>query len=53
MTVADLAPIMPANRAYEVLSGRRPLNLRMIRGLHDLLGIPFDCLMQVYPPKVS
>jgi antitoxin component HigA of HigAB toxin-antitoxin module len=36
-----------------VLSGKRPLNLRMIRGLHELLGIPFECLMQEYPPKVS
>jgi HTH-type transcriptional regulator/antitoxin HigA len=53
MTIADLAPIMPKNRAYEVLSGKRALNLRMIRGLHDLLGIPYDCLMQDHPPKVS
>jgi len=53
MTIADLAPIMPRNRAYEVLSGRRPLNLRMMRGLHELLGIPFECLMQEYPLKVS
>jgi len=53
MTIADLAPIMPRNRAYEVLSGRRPLNLRMIRGLHEVLGIPLDCLIQEYPLKVS
>ena len=53
MTVADLTPIMPKNRAYEVLSGKRPLNLRMIRGLHEMLGIPYECLMQEYPPKVS
>jgi HTH-type transcriptional regulator/antitoxin HigA len=53
MTIADLAPIMPRNRAYEVLSGRRPLNLRMMRGLHELLAIPYDCLMQEYPLKVS
>ena len=53
MTIADLAPIMPRNRAYEVLSGKRPLNLRMIRGLHELLGIPLECLVQEYPLKVS
>ena len=53
MTISDLAPIMPSNRAYEVLSGKRPLNLRMIRGLHELLGIPLECLVQEYPLKVS
>ena len=53
MTIADLAHIMPRNRAYEVLSGRRPLNLRMIRGIHEILGIPLECLIQEYPLKVS
>jgi hypothetical protein len=33
-------------RVYEVLSGKRPLSLRMIRNLHDELGIPAKVLIQ-------
>src|SRR5712675_3299677 len=33
-------------RVYEVLSGKRPLSLRMIRNLHDKLGIPAKVLIQ-------
>ena len=51
MTVADLAPVMPRNRAYEILGYKRHLSITMIRGLHDLLGLPIACLAQAYPLK--
>lgn len=31
---------------YEILNGKRPLSLAMIRRLHDKLGIPADVLIQ-------
>ena len=34
------------NRASEVLSGKRPLTLPMIRNLHSELGIPLELLIQ-------
>jgi HTH-type transcriptional regulator/antitoxin HigA len=33
------------NRASEVLSRKRQLNIRMIRNLHKSLGIPVDSLL--------
>jgi HTH-type transcriptional regulator / antitoxin HigA len=33
-------------RVYEVLSGKRPLSLNMIRNLHEKLGIPAEVLIQ-------
>ncbi len=33
------------NRVYEVLNRTRPLTLRMIRELHEGLGIPADSLI--------
>jgi len=33
-------------RVYEVLRGKRPLSLNMIRALHDKLGIPASVLIQ-------
>lgn len=33
-------------RVYEVLQGKRPLSLNMIRNLHDKLGIPASVLIQ-------
>ena len=47
LTPADLVPaIGQRNRVYEVLNRQRPLTLRMIRGLHDRFGIPFDALLK-------
>ena len=52
MEQAGLSPkdLMPCigrlNRVYEVLSGKRPLTLAMIRKLHNHLGIPAECLIQ-------
>ena len=33
-------------RVYEVMSGKRPLSLNMIRNLHEKLGIPAEVLIQ-------
>jgi HTH-type transcriptional regulator/antitoxin HigA len=33
-------------RVYEVMRGKRPLSLNMIRNLHEKLGIPADVLIQ-------
>lgn len=38
-------------RVYEVLRGKRPLSLNMIRKLHSELGIPASVLIQPVPPK--
>lgn len=35
------------NRVYEVLNRRRPLSLKMIRRLHQGLGIPAESLIKV------
>ena len=46
LTVQDLVPFIGAtNRVYEVLSGSRPLTLRMIRNLNRGLGIPLESLI--------
>lgn len=36
-------------RVYEVMRGKRPLSLNMIRSLHDKLDIPADVLIQPAP----
>jgi HTH-type transcriptional regulator / antitoxin HigA len=33
-------------RVYEVMQGKRPLSLNMIRNLHEELGIPAEVLIQ-------
>ena len=35
------------NRVYEVLNRKRPLSLKMIRRLHEGLGIPAESLIKV------
>jgi HTH-type transcriptional regulator / antitoxin HigA len=46
LTVHDLTPVFGrANRAYEVLSRKRPLSLAMIRKLHSDFGTPADVLI--------
>lgn len=43
----DLAPFLGGkNRASEVLSRKRPLTLKMMRALHEALGISYDDLMR-------
>jgi HTH-type transcriptional regulator / antitoxin HigA len=36
-------------RVSEVLNRRRPLTMRMVRNIHDGLGISYDVLMQQHP----
>ncbi len=44
---SDLAPIFGSRaKASEVLSGKRDLTLKMIRALHEHLGIPADVLIR-------
>lgn len=46
MTEHDLQPLIGTRtRVYEVLTGRRPLTLRMIRNLARALDIPADVLI--------
>ena len=43
----DLIPFVGGrNRVYEVLARKRPLTLKMIRRLHEGLGIPADSLIK-------
>jgi len=43
----DLQPYLGSRgRVSEILNGKRPLTLRMIRKLHKDLGIPADVLIQ-------
>ncbi len=46
----DLVPFLGSRpRASEILSGKRPLTLKMIRALHAGLAIPAEVLLQ--PPR--
>ena len=46
LTARDLeAYIGPSGRVSEVLNGKRPLSLRMIKRLHDGLRIPYESLL--------
>src|SRR5258708_24391315 len=46
LSPAAMAPILGTrSRVSEVLSGKRPLTLTMIRRLHERLGIPADLLI--------
>ncbi|MEC5125983.1 ImmA/IrrE family metallo-endopeptidase [Verrucomicrobiales bacterium BCK34] len=54
----DLVPFIGSkSRVSEVLSGKRPLTLSMIRGLHEGLGIRADVLLQepgeTLPSRIS
>jgi HTH-type transcriptional regulator/antitoxin HigA len=43
----DLIPFIGGrNRVYEVLAGKRSLTLKMIRRLHEGLGIPAESLIK-------
>lgn len=43
---ADMTPILGTrSRVSEVLNGRRPLTVAMIRRLHERLGLPADLLI--------
>jgi len=46
LTPRDLeAYIGPSGRVSEVLNGKRPLSLRMIKRLHEGLRIPYESLL--------
>jgi HTH-type transcriptional regulator/antitoxin HigA len=46
LSPADMAPILGTrSRVSEVLNGKRPLTLPMIRRLHERLGLPADLLI--------
>ena len=54
LTEADLVPYIGSrNKVAEVLNGRRTLNLAMIRGLHEGLGIPAEVLLQQPQARLS
>lgn len=47
LTVDDLVPVIGRkNRVYEILSRKRPLTLRMIKGLHSAFSIPAESLLK-------
>ena len=47
LTRKDLEPIIGArNRVAEVLNGKRKLSIKMIRKLHEHLGIPAEVLIR-------
>ena len=47
LAAKDLVPMIgQINRVYEVLNGKRPLTLQMIRRLHRELGIPAESLIR-------
>jgi len=47
LTPRDLVPVIgQLNRVYEVLNHKRPLTLKMIRRLHNQLGIPAESLIK-------
>ena len=47
LTVKDLVPYIGSlNRVYEVLAGKRPLSLNMIRRLNEGLGISAEVLIR-------
>lgn len=47
MSPQDLTPFVGGrNRVYEVLARKRPLTLKMIRRLHEGLGIPAESLIK-------
>jgi HTH-type transcriptional regulator/antitoxin HigA len=50
----DLIPFIGGrNRVYEVLAGKRPLTLKMIRSLHQGLGIPAESLLKAVPQEAA
>jgi HTH-type transcriptional regulator/antitoxin HigA len=48
----DMAPFLGSpSKVSEVLNGKRPLTLAMIRRLHEGLGIPAEVLIVERPPS--
>lgn len=54
LTVKDLEPMIgKSNRVYEILNHKRSLTLKMIRKLHEELGIPVESLIRRPQAKAS
>jgi HTH-type transcriptional regulator/antitoxin HigA len=54
LSAADFAPILGTrSRVSEVLNGKRPLTLAMIRRLQDRLGIPASLLIAAAPAAAA
>ena len=52
LTQRDMEPYIGSRASVSaVLSGKRPLSLRMIRALHEGLGIPLEVLVQEPRPE--
>lgn len=52
LTPKDLEPMIGRlNRVYEILGGKRPLTLPMIRRLHEAFGIPAEALIKPSKPS--
>lgn len=52
LSQADLVPYFGTRgRVSEVLSGKRPLSISMIRALHEGLGIPAEVLIRISLPR--
>jgi len=50
----DLIPFIGSrNRVHEVLNRRRPLTLKMIRRLHEGLGIPAESLIKIVKAEAA
>lgn len=50
LSVKDLEPMIgKSNRVYEILNHKRSLTLKMIRKLHEGLGIPAESLIKQPP----
>jgi HTH-type transcriptional regulator / antitoxin HigA len=50
LTRHELEPLIGTRaRVSEILNRRRPLTMRMIRNIHDGLGISYEVLMQRHP----
>src|SRR5258707_12916017 len=50
----DLIPFFGSrNRVHEVLNRRRALTLKMVRRLHEGLGIPAESLIKVGPGRAA
>jgi HTH-type transcriptional regulator / antitoxin HigA len=54
LTRKNLEPLIGTRgRVSEVLAGKRPLTLAMIRRLHDAFDISADVLIQPYQPNAA
>jgi HTH-type transcriptional regulator/antitoxin HigA len=54
LTPTDMVPILGTrSRVSEVLHGKRPLTIGMIRRLHERLGLPVSLLIAAEPARAA